>query len=616
MVKRIRKQLHLFLVLLVALGGAGLVLASLAMAKDAGTADTPGDFNTLDRDAEPVIVPGAAVGAFAGVRIDQLFAYAYREAGWEQIPFQVDEVTLAGAFTSTEDSLLDSNDELVFMAMDAGNRALPTAVVTSTLPISDAWYEIQVTDPLTSAMNGWVYLFRSNVLAPTATSDYVDFDANLHRINGTNYSLSLGTTHRMFESLTLNGGPDILDRNKLRAYSAIPFLPPLTEDLLGPVPDDLITDGPVRAILRGGKGLAYGSIVQWKIPIPLLVAPYKNAIRFSTDFSAAASGSTLYSRVVSQGVSVDGAQDVVPATPLSPWWQLSTEYGSLLQVGDSSSIGGEQTNYYLDDLALDPGDTGDGRSYGDVGVRVENPLESFTYAFALYSVPITETNVGEMYYERFSHPLSATTSLQARFSVALDAAPDSLTVDGGSTLTATVLDLSGRPISDTLVAFMIVSGPGTVTPGLAPTDEAGRATASLSSQAVGDVRVKASVGFVDSNTEAIEFTAGEVTTVTLEAMPDTLSVGQSSTLTATTVDQYSNPVSGTVVTFTVVSGQGTLSPTIGATDEAGQAMTSLSSHTAGDVTVTAGADDLTSDSQTVTFRHLVHLPLLFRDDSG
>jgi hypothetical protein len=615
MTKRIRKQLQFLLVFVVALGGVGLVLATLATADDADTTYTAQDVSTLDRHTDPVIVAGGAVTALVGVPIDELFAYAYGEGAWQQIPFQVDEVTSAGAFTTTEDSLLDGNDEVVFMAMDVGDQAPAVALVTTTLPISDTWYEIAVNDPLSPARQGWVYLFRSTVLTSTAGSDYVDFDSDLHHINGTSYSLGFGTTHPVFESLTLDGGVDILDRTKIRMYGALPWLV-LTEETIGPLPDDLIKDGPVRVIVRGGNGLAYGSVVWWKIPIPRLIPGFKKAIRFSNDFSEEASGSILYNAAVTEGVTVDGINEAVPTVPLSPWWQLNNEHGTLVQVGDSSSMGGEQTNYYLDDLAVDPDDTGDGRSYGDIGIRVEDPLETFTYTFALHRVPMTQVNLGEVYYDRFRNPLTAATSRQDRFSVALTAAPDSLIVGGSATLTATVLDLLERPVSETLVAFSIVSGQGTITPAVVPTDGDGEATASLSSQLVGHVIVKASVDSVDSNAETISFTAGGVTTVTLETTPDRLIVGRTSKLTATTLDQYGNPISGAVVSFTVVSGQGTLTPTVAATDEAGQAMASLSSDTAGDVTVRATADNVASGSKTVTYLHAVYLPMVVRDDSG
>ena len=109
---------------------------------------------------------------------------------------------------------------------------------------------------------------------------------------------------------------------------------------------------------------------------------------------------------------VDGITDTVPITPTSSWWQLSTDSGTLVQVTDTSLMGGEQTNYYLDDSVWDPEDTGDQRSYGDTGVYIATPQDPLTYTFSIYFLPGTEPNVGATYEDFFTHPLSATTLLQ------------------------------------------------------------------------------------------------------------------------------------------------------------------------------------------------------------
>ncbi|MGD2179466.1 MAG: Ig-like domain-containing protein, partial [Anaerolineae bacterium] len=602
----------LMLILATSLGGLIVALTSLAMANGMTTASVLESTESLSRDLEPVIITGTALSAFAGVPVDQLFIYTHAEGTWGQIPFQVDERTATGSYTTTEDGLLDDNDEIVLMAMDLGDAASREEVLTSTLPISETWYEIAVTDPLSPTKRGWAYLFRSSLLTPTATSDYVDFDAAEHRIRGQGYSLGFGTTHPLFEYLALSGGDvDILDRNKIRLYSQIGLLPPQTEEFLGPFPDDLIKDGPVRVIVRGGNGRAYGSMVWWDLSIPQLPPGYRKALRFSTDFSESASGSILYNAVVTDGVTVDGINEAVPTIPLSPWWQLSTESGTLVLVGDSSSIGGDQVNYYLDDLAVDPEDTGDQRSYGDVGVYVEDPNLAFTYTFALYSLPGAQTNVGAVYEDYFEQPLSVGVSREGP-SVMLEAVPERLTVGGSSTLTATVLDRHSDPISGTGVSFAIVSGLGTVTPTLAATDGAGRATASLSSEIAGSVAVKATAKSLDSHPKTVRFTPGPLTTVTLEALPERLIVGRSATLTAAVSDQYSNPIGGADVAFTIVSGQGSVAPSLATTDDTGQVTASLSSQVIGTVEVKATADSVDSDTQAVAFLEGTYVPLVLR----
>ena len=56
--------------------------------------------------------------------LEELFAYAYGSGTWHQIPFQFDEVEPIGnTYVVTEDGYLDANDELAFMALDAGEQA-------------------------------------------------------------------------------------------------------------------------------------------------------------------------------------------------------------------------------------------------------------------------------------------------------------------------------------------------------------------------------------------------------------------------------------------------------------------------------------------------------------
>jgi len=111
-------------------------------------------------------------------------------------------------------------------------------------------------------------------------------------------------------------------------------------------------------------------------------------------------------------VIVDGIADTVPITPTSSWWQLSTDSGTLVQVSDTSLVGGEQTNYYLDDSTWDPEDTGDERSYGDTGVYIADPHDPLTYTFSIYFLSGAKPNVGATYEDFLTYPLSATALLQ------------------------------------------------------------------------------------------------------------------------------------------------------------------------------------------------------------
>jgi len=210
--ERIWKRLLVLLSLVLGLGGFGVAVAGWAAADSAATG------KTLDRDLEPVIVTGAAISAFAGVPVNQLFVYTYADGNWEQIPAQVDEVTARGAYTEAEDGLLDANDEVVFMAMDLGDQAVGMVPTADGQPISALWYEIEVTDPISPTRKGWAYLVHSSVLTPTFTADYVSFDPIQLRINGMNYHLGFAASRPWVEYLSLGDSEtDILDRTpKLR----------------------------------------------------------------------------------------------------------------------------------------------------------------------------------------------------------------------------------------------------------------------------------------------------------------------------------------------------------------------------------------------------------------
>jgi hypothetical protein len=604
--ERISGYLLVLLSLVVALVGIFVVLTSVVMADNGSTTG-----KTLNRDLEPVIITGTAFSALAGFPIDELFIYTYQGGVWEQIPAQVDEVTATGAYTTTEDGLLDANDEIVFMAMDLGDQAVGMVPTANGQPIGALWYEIEVTDPISPTRKGWAYLVHSNVLTPTFTADYVSFDPIQLHINGINYHLGFAASRPWLEYLSFGDSEiDILDRTpKLRL--CLGEVCWFTEDNTPDVEDDVIRDGPVRAILRSGRARAYGTMATWTVPVPLIL--FANRVRFSTDFSSAASGATFYNAVVPDGVTVDGIPDDVPASPPSSWAQLNTSTGTIIQVADNSPIGGNQTNYYLDDATIDTTDTGDMKHYADTGISATNPNRSFTYTFAFYFLAESQPNIGAVYEAYFMQPLLVAASREG-FSVTLAAAPESLAVDGSSTLTATV-EYASDPISGTIVAFTIVSGQGVLTPTIATTDAAGKATASLSSQVAGRVVVKAATDSVDSNTKTITFTPGAVTTVTLEAVPERLITGRSSTLTATVVDQYSNPIGDTDVTFALVSGSGVITPTIAKTNESGKTMASLSSQVAGSVVVKAVADSIESNSRTITFveGRCVYLPVVMKN---
>ena len=349
----------------------------------------------------PVIVPGASLAHLAGAPTDDLFVYAYEDGGFDQIPFQADEMA-GGVYASTVGSPLDADDEVVFMASDLGGRP-DTEDLTATLPISDTWYRLEVTDPLSPTAKGWAYVVRSSSLTQTSTQTYTSFITPTERISTTAYSLGFLDGHPGLDYLEMyNSGKDVLDRTKIRATI---FGNPITEEagLLDSPPPAPVKQGPVRVIVQNRGVIGYRSIFQTLVNVTS-PAPISDA-RLSTDFSSQVSGATFYNGVVPGGVTIDGNPDTVAAEPLSPWWQVSDTSGTLVQVADTSGVGGTQTNYYEDEDTFDGQDTGDGMAYGDTGISVTSPNATITYKATMWVLPPDQPNVGETVAYQASNPL-------------------------------------------------------------------------------------------------------------------------------------------------------------------------------------------------------------------
>lgn len=360
--------------------------------------------NGISRTLEPVVIRGSDLPNYAGSPIAQIFVYAYRQGEWVQLPAQVDEIDASGSYVTVEDGLLDANDELVFMARDLGERSESEARIAGNGIPATSWYQLTVTDPTRPGDQGWGYVVRSASILPVLTHDYVTFNPATHRILGSNYAVGFASPRPWLDYLALGGSAiDILDRAPKYRYCRGALC--LNENVAPDTSDGLIKDGPVRAILRGGRVIAYGwmalSIISLTIPPGL--AP--DWLRFSTDFNVNATGATFYNGATPGGVTVDGSPDTVPGSPLSTWSQLSHTTGTVVQVLDASEMGGIRTNYYVDDYRTDNQDTGDKQHFGDTGVHAVQPNLSFTFRTTLYFLDGVQPNVGSSYASYAAQPL-------------------------------------------------------------------------------------------------------------------------------------------------------------------------------------------------------------------
>jgi len=401
------------------LAGAPLVSATIALSLAILVA--PASASTLQRPADPVVLKGSDVPTLQGAAPSDVVAFRY-DGGWVQIPVQVDErdqvefarvygaydtgvnptglaqgatgvfeeqYTDTGTFAGADsDPNVDADDEIVFMARDAGDAA---GVVSEPVGVvADSGVEVQIDDPVDGGL-GYVYLFRqAGGLDPAAGQQYVTYDFNL--LSGdykTTYLLDGGpgsshgpqynaedstitTAHyerhwsfrstndalRIFAGAAT--GVDILEK---RDYWIAPGSCGRHNGTFNAQEGAFFANrsGPVRAI-RSFMGNNSGPLTQSEIVYYEAREDARSFARVHSrpatgigfaDYSTAAFGMTYANSNNPAGVTIDGVADSVTAGPMA--WELVTgPQGSVVSGGiidtDIPNYFAGVTSYYRDEL--------------------------------------------------------------------------------------------------------------------------------------------------------------------------------------------------------------------------------------------------------------------------
>ncbi|MEM0992666.1 MAG: fibronectin type III domain-containing protein [Bacteroidota bacterium] len=398
------------------------------------------------RDKDPVVIRGNNLPCMLGVTPDQVVAFAYN-GSWQQIPVQIDEIVVKDisdaygrrndcldrssedvvwdveyyADTNTDvgpddDLRFDANDELVFMAKDAGQSAntnnCPNGVIANTK------CKIIVRDPLNNAIWGYVYVFQqTGSLNPSAGRNYVTYNYSYADNYKTAYDVCVfsGTNNNPENSVVTTSeyntefsqrwvedvlkitagnanGQDILDRHQIFINAnACNRNEQVFSDGKGPIVTN--KDGPVRAI-RSVMGAKSGTFTEQTIKFTQYQAAYTIYYRLHTangysdvfDFSSAATGMQYYSDRSPAGVTINGNPDVVDTDEPAEWELITGNQGSLVttfewetditsgtrQQFNAGDKQGYISGYYSDKGAnADFTCTGDGRSYGSCGFSID-----------------------------------------------------------------------------------------------------------------------------------------------------------------------------------------------------------------------------------------------------
>jgi len=195
------------------------------------------DLTDFGHKIEPVEVSGHALSSMMGTTTENIRVYASRNNNLLPIPFQIDQKNAAGdwvwttipdsgkrqdvplsrgsAFTADDQdprgvSVFDSNDVLVFMARDVGNRHTPARNKSGTVMV-----ELEIADPQTGA-KGWVYVVHYTSNPPVFEKQrYVTYQETARRVVAPDYELTYSPEHSVMLDDLKVFGVSILERSRI-----------------------------------------------------------------------------------------------------------------------------------------------------------------------------------------------------------------------------------------------------------------------------------------------------------------------------------------------------------------------------------------------------------------
>ncbi|MCB0218314.1 MAG: hypothetical protein KDH09_01350 [Chrysiogenetes bacterium] len=157
------------------------VLAALVALTGAARAATRGPvFDGVNRSFLPHIIPGADLPRLQNAPLESLRVFADWGDGLQQIPYQIDERTLAGKYVLDDGEevrkderpdALDADDELVVLLRDAGLR-VHTGSWPSGVRIGR---EIELSDPVTGRV-GYIYIFSFDRPPTRSQARHIQYD--------------------------------------------------------------------------------------------------------------------------------------------------------------------------------------------------------------------------------------------------------------------------------------------------------------------------------------------------------------------------------------------------------------------------------------------------------
>lgn len=345
---------------------SGLILLAAILAAPAPHAGPQS--RSLTRSEDFILLTGAEVPSLLDSDPHDLHLYAYGPSGFRAVPFQVDKLDSDGRYVLPNETIrdplrdgtrLDSNDELVFMIRDAGDRRPEGLWVDG----AARGLELELLDPLDGG-RAWAYLFERPGKKPPQTADYISYreEGNQQFIISDNFQyfawLDAQGPH-LLKTRRPDGswGRDILEGQKLGMVAellqgAIPVWVPegdISKRHIG------VIDGPVR-LIRGEMtfanvkviGLNFitetffidyfnGRVSPMKVNLPFSVSKMFLNVEFYQcfRFNDAVHGSVFRSSANPDGILLDGIPDPdVDESGDNTYWEVRGPEGFQVDIVD------------------------------------------------------------------------------------------------------------------------------------------------------------------------------------------------------------------------------------------------------------------------------------------
>ncbi len=369
----------------------------------------------LARPYEPVVVKGSEATLFLNAPVQELFVYSLVNGSWKQIAFQIDEKD-DGTFFGIGNTLLNAQDEICFMAADMGDSAADHQWIADSESMIHQRYQIKaINTSLNPNRTGYAYIYRSSALAiDPEVKGYMSYvPAPAGAANDTIRAKSYILGHNSAaipDYLALRNGAaqsvDVLDRWKIRYngkfYGTGAYLYAETEDTA--LTDSLLTAkaGRIRAFRRLDFKCLLRTFPVSPLRVDNIYYPFHSitiltqdslrliygldTLRQSLDLNSNVNGWKFYNRYNSDIV-INGVNDAVNktySTSLLNWQLIQGSFGSLMIMIDSLSSAATQEIYFKDNSTVDITDTGDGASYGDSGILLDDEMNKLTGTLHFY----------------------------------------------------------------------------------------------------------------------------------------------------------------------------------------------------------------------------------------